>query len=896
MIASQPAEGEARGVENRGDTLSLKNDSVRLDSLPVDSLLDTIPPKKKSSLDAPVAYSAQDSIIFTAGNWGFLYGGSKVDYKDISLGAEKISMDMDSSTVHAVFGLDSVGEEFGYPVFSDKGTEYESKAMKYNFKSKKGYINHVITQQGEGYIVAEKAKKNDDDSFFMCDGQYTTCDHPHPHFYIKMTKAKVRPQKDVVTGPVYLVLADLPTPIALPFAFFPFSDKYSSGIIMPSYGDEMERGFNLRDGGYYFAINDNVDLALTGEVYTKGSWGLTARSSYRKRYKYSGSFNSSYLVTKLGDKDVPETYSVSKDFRISWSHSQDPKANMFRTISANVNFSTSSYNRNELNSQYTNSFSENTKNSTINITQRFPNSPFTLSGTISAAQTTRDSTIDLTLPSLNIAMSRIYPFKRKVAVGAEKWYEKIQFSYAGELRNSIRSKENKLLQANFQKDWRNAMRHNIPVSATFNVLNYLNISPSFNYTERWYTSKVRKDWDSNRNTLVPVDTLYGFNRVYDFNFALSFQTKMYGMYEPLIGSKYVKAIRHVFTPSISFSGSPDFSDKFFGFYEQISYDDANGDRQTVRYSLYDGAAFGSPGTGKQGNVNFSFENNIEAKVNTGDTTKIISLIDNLGITTSYNMMADSLRWNYISTNVRLKLSKNLTVNLSGTFDPYTYKLNSHGDPYRSNTLRIRDGKGIGRLMRTSYSISPSINQDSFRKWFGKDKDKDGESQKKQSDDLLDDEFSEDEDLLAEESAPKKSLMNREEEKGEYDEDGYSKSGVKWSLSGTYSMGYGYSSEFDPIKLEYKRKFTHNLGIAGSIQPTKNWNLNFSTSYDFDNNKLADMSFNFTRSLHCWSISGSFRPFGIYKSYYVTLRASSAMLQDLKYEQRGRTSSYDPSWY
>lgn len=891
LIASQPQKEGVEGVENSKDTLSILKDSLPGDSI----LIDSIPPKKKASLDAPVAYSAKDSIIFTSGNWGYLYGAGKVDYKDIALAAEKISMDMDSNTVHATFGLDSVGSEFGYPVFSDKGAEYESKGMKYNFKSKKGYITHVVTQQGEGYIVAEKAKKNDDDSFFMCDGQYTTCDHPHPHFYIKMTKAKVRPKKDVVTGPVYLVLADLPTPFALPFAFFPFSDKYSSGIIMPSYGDELERGFNLRDGGYYFAINDNVDLALTGEIYTKGSWGLSARSSYKKRYRYSGSFNGSYLVTKIGDKDVPETYSVSKDFRISWSHSQDAKANMYRTLSANVNFSTSSYNRNDLNSYYNSSFSENTKSSTINMTQRFPNSPFTISGSISAAQRTKDSTIDLTLPSLNITMSRIYPFKRKMAVGAEKWYEKIQFSYSGELKNSIRTKEDKLFQSNLQKDWQNAMRHNIPVSATFNVFNYLNISPSFNYTERWYTNKVKKAWDSDKNSAVPIDTLYGFNRVYDFSYALNFQTKLYGMYEPLIGGNVVKAIRHVFTPSISFSGRPDFGDPRFGFYDKIVYYDANGEKKNYYYSLYEGAAYGSPSNGKQGNINFQFENNIEAKVSSGDSTKIISLIDNLGVGFSYNMMADSLKWSDISTNIRLKLSKNLTVNLTGTFDPYTYKLNEHGNPYKSDKLRIRSGKGIGRLMRTGYSISPSINQDTFRKWFGKETDKDNKPKKK-SDDLLDDESLLDDDLEQEEAAPKKSLMNREEEKGEYDSDGYSKSGVTWTLSGTYSMSYGYSGEFDIQKLEYKRKLTHNLGINGSIQPTKNWSLNFSTSYDFDNKKFADMSFNFTRNLHCWSISGSFRPFGPYTSYYVTLRASSSMLQDLKYEQRGRASLYDPDWY
>lgn len=890
QITSGSPQGKMGGL---ADSTNMQADSIRVTTN--DSILPSDTVRKKDALDAPVDYSANDSIVFTIGNWGYLYGDGHVNYKTIALKAENIAMSMDSSMVNATFGLDSIGSEFGFPIFSDGGTDYESKTMKYNFKTKKGYITNVITQQGEGYIVAEKAKKNADDSFFMCNGKYTTCDnHDHPHFYMMLTKAKVRPKKNVVTGPAYLVIEGLPLPIALPFGFFPFSDKYSSGIIMPSYGDELERGFNLRDGGYYFAINDNIDLALTGEIYTKGSWGLNARSTYKKRYRYSGSFDASYLMTKLGDKDVPETYSTSKDFRINWTHSQDPKANMYRTLSASVNYSTSSYSRNQLDSYYnSNSFSENTKSSTVNLTQRFPNSPFSLSASMSIAQRSQDSTVDLTLPQLNITMSRIYPFKRKQVVGSERWYEKIQFSYTGELRNSIRTKEDKLFSSNLQKDWKNAMRHSIPISATFNVLNHLNITPSINYTERWYTSKSHKRWDVNQNRHIDTDTIYGFNRVYDFNYALNFQTKLYGMYEPLIGGNKVKAIRHVFTPSISFSGNPDFSDPRFGYYERYYYYDGNGELKENVYSLYDGAIFGSPGRGKQGNINFQFENNIEAKINTNDSTKIISLIDNLGIGFSYNMMADSLKWSDITTNIRLKLSKTLTVNLNATFDPYTYGVDSHGNPYKQDKLRIQKNGTIGRLKRTSYSISPSINQDTFKKWFGKDKDKKDDkaaSNREDSDLDLDSEEGSTEDK------PRKSMFEKKEASGEYDDDGYLRNEFKWSLSASYSMGYGYDNVFDTRKREYKMKLTHNLGLNGSIQPTKNWSFTFNTSYDFDNKRFADVSCNLTRNLHCWAISASFRPIGPYTSYYVSIRANSSMLQDLKYEQRGRASSYDPAWY
>ena len=899
-------------VTTRVDTLF--TDSITSDSIFTDSI-----PRKKDALDAPVDYEANDSIVydFTDGNKGYLYGESKVNYQNIGLKSEYITMNLDSSIVNATFGLDSIGEEFGYPVFTDGGssggTDYEAKMMRYNFKSKKGFINHVITEQGEGYIVADKAKKNADDSFFMRDGIYTTCDHhDHPHFYLKLTKAKVRPKKDVITGPAYLVIEDVPIYfLGLPFAFFPFTDKYSSGVIMPSYDDVMDRGFGLRDGGYYFAINDYVDLALTGEIYTKGSWGLNARSTYRKRYRYTGNFNASYRLTKYGEKGDPD-YSTYKDISLSWSHSQDPKANMYRTLSASVNFSTSTYNRNDVINRYTDSGTSDTKNSTVTLTQRFPNSPFTLSANMSAAQISRDSTIALTLPNLTVSMSRIYPFKRKEAVGKERWYEKIQLSYTGDLRNSITTKENLLLKSNIQKDWRNAMKHTIPVSATFNIFNYLNITPSFNYNERWYTQRINQRWDANQRRAVNADTTYSFNRIYDFNYALSFQTKLYGFFEPIFNIPIFKAgkldrIRHVFTPSISFSGQPDFSDPQWGFYEKIKYYDADGNEQEYVYSPYSQGIFGTAPSGKQGAINFSFDNNLEMKVKTdNDSTRIISLIDNLGIRFSYNMMADSMRWSDISTNMRLKLSKSLTVNVNATFDPYMYdpiydfrKEDGKNIRYvkslnRVDRLRISNGKGFGRLRSTGYSVSTSINQDTFKKWFGKG-DKSGDS----GEEVPSSEPSDDENELnqSEIEAEKGSLFNRnKKDTNEYDDDGYTRNQVKWNLSFNYSFSYAYSNEIDQMNFEYKRKLTHNFGLSGSIQPTKNWNFSFNTYYDFDASKFTRVSCSLTRNLHCWSISASFIPVGQYQSYFVSLRASSQLLQDLKYEQRGQTSSMNPEWY
>lgn len=854
------------------------------DSLPKDTIK-----KTNNALDAIVEYSAKDSIVLTADKWGYLYGASEVKYTDLTLKGEVITMDMDSSLVYAKAGLDSVGKEFGFPVFSDQGTELESKTMKYNFKSKKGYATTSVTTQGEGYVIAGQAKKNEDNSFFMRDGKYTTCeDHEHPHFYLALTKAKVKPKKNVVTGPAYLVIEGLPLPIGLPFGFFPFSEKYSSGVIMPSYGDELERGFNLRDGGYYFAINDNIDLALTGEIYTKGSWGVNAHSTYRKRYKYSGGFDLGYLVTKTGEKNVD--YSVAKDLRINWTHSQDPKANMFRTISANVDFSTSSYDRNNLNMAYTPAGTSNTKSSSVNVTQRIPNSPWSISASMNIAQRSRDSTISMTLPSLMVTMSRIQPFKRKESVGEERWYEKIQMSYSGEFRNSIDTKENLLLKSDFQKDWRNGMKHTIPVSATFTLFDHLNITPSFNYTERWYTSKINRTWSRDKGFFVK-DTVGSLGRAYNFSTALSFQTTLYGMYTPLF-SKSTK-IRHVFTPSISMNYNPDFSDPMWGMYKNASYMNSYGEQVNDRWSPYEKGMFGVPGRGASGTINFGFENNLEMKVaSQKDSTgyKKISLIDNLGINFSHDMMRDSLKWSDIAVNLRLKFTKSFVVNLGAAFDPYMYQKDERGRVRQVDQLRIMNGRGFGKLKSTGYSISPSINQDTFKKWFGggdekADSDKPGEKEG-------------DETSLSEEEKPKSSFLSSNKDSKDYDDDGYVKNEVMWNLGLNFSMNYLWDTNKIKEKgqyVEYGGKITKSLGLNGSIQPTRNWNFNFNATYDFDAKKMAYLTCNLTRNLHCWSITASFVPVGPYKTYFVSLRASSSMLQDLKYEQRGRSSSYDPHW-
>lgn len=874
------------------DTLLVEGDS---------SILATDTLRKKNALDAPVSYEAADSIVMTAGNWAYLFGEADVKYQNIQLQSEQIEMNMDSSVVYAKFGLDSIGQEFGYPLFKEGEQEYESKTMRYNFGSKKGYITDVITQQGEGYVTAGRTKKMEGDILNMVGGRYTTCDeHEHPHFYIKMTRAKVRPNKNIVTGPVYLVMEDVPLyPIGLPFCFFPFSSTYSSGIIMPTFGDESSRGFFLRDGGYYFALSDYIDLAVTGEIYTKGSWGLAAKSGYKKRYKYSGSFNASYLVTKTGDKDLPD-YSLSKDFQLRWSHTQDPKANPYLTFSASVNFSTSSYDRNNQNSYYAQSGSyaavnQNTKSSSINITKRFPNNPFTISANMSINQITRDSSIAVTLPNMTITMSRIFPFKRKHAVGKERWYEKIAMSYSGTLSNSITTKENKLFKSNLVKDWRNAMQHSIPVSATFQLFKYINISPSFNYKERWYTNKVEQAYDPQRQAVVARDTTYGFYRVYDYSGSISASTTLYGFFKPLpfLGKK-VEMIRHRMEPSVSLSAAPDFASNRFGFYQTFVYQDANGEDHEYIYSPFAQNMYGVPSKGKQGSVSFSVNNNIEMKIRSDrDSTgfRKISLIDKLSMSMSYNMAADSFKWSDLNMDLRLKLSKNQILNLKGTFDTYTYDENGR----RIDVPRWKAGKGIGRLKSTSTSFSYTFNNDTFKKLFGGG-DSDSKTSAAANNNAPTDPTDPQSEGTNEENTENKGgrLLGKKKSSGETDKDGYMVVNVPWSLSFSYGLALSYG-KFDRERREFKYKLTHSLNFNGNIQPTKSWRMNFNATYDFDKHKISYITCSITRDLHCWNMSANFVPIGRYKSYTFSVAVSSSLLRDLKYDKH---SNYRDAqqWY
>ena len=858
------------------------------DSIPNDSVS-----KKRDELEAPVVYQSQDSMVWYKNGNAYLYGDGQVNYQKIELKANEITIDLDNSTVYAQGTTDSTGTVKGLPVFADGGTPYESKTMSYNFKSRKGLINNVTTQQGEGYMTSNTVKKGAENEFYIRNGRYTTCeDHEHPHFYLSLTRAKMRPNEDIVFGPAYLVVADVPLPLALPFGFFPFTKDYSSGFIMPSYGDELERGFYLRDGGYYFAISDLMDLKLTGEIFTKGSWGASAISNYRKRYKYSGSVNLSYMVTKKGEKNMPD-YSVTKNFKVVWSHRQDAKANPNQNFSASVNYATSNYERNNLSSMYNPALtSQSIRTSSVSYSRSFPDQKLNLSSSFNISQNMRDSTLALTLPSLNWSVSRIYPFKKKKARGEEKWYEKISFTYTGSLSNSITAKESEILQKNIFKDWRNGVKHSIPVSATFTAFKYINITPSFNYTERWYSYKVDRSWDEQLGREVR-DTTYGFNRVYNYNLAISANTRLYGFYKPLIGKK-IQMIRHVFTPSVSYTLTPDFGDSRYGYYKSYTYTDAQGEVRTVDYSPYAGSLYGVPGKGKSGSINLNVSNNVEMKVNSKrDSTGVrkISLIDELGGSISYNMAAKTKPWSNLSTRIRLKLTKNYTFSLNSVWATYAYEFNENGRVVVGDRTEWSYGR-FGRFQGMSQNFSYTFNNGTWPK--GQEK----------LDKLFNPAAEGDEDSASDavaQSAPNKRADKdgSGDKKGgvKLDEDGYMAFNIPWSFSVSYgvSMREDTQAKINVKNMRYPYKLTQNMNFSGNVKLSNKWNINFSSGWDFMDKELTTTTMNITRDLHCFNMSCGIvlKP---YRSYNFSIRANSSMLADaLKYDQRSSTGG-NVDWY
>ena len=873
-----------------GNNLDFSDDNSDLselfqdDEMPADSTLVETPDKKsKSAIDAEVLYNSRDSTFWGEGKI-FLYGDASVNYKDIQLTAHYIELDFDKKTVFALGTTDSLGVEIELPVFKDKSGEYTMREVMYNFETEKALIKHVVTQQGEGFVISDLSKKNADDTFFIQDAKYTTCDnHDCPHFYIHITKGKMIPGDKTIAGFSYLVVEDVKLPLFVPFAFVPMSKPYSSGILMPSYGEESSRGFFLRDGGYYFAFNDYFDFTLTGDIYTNWSWAVRAASQYKKRYKFGGNFNIQRITNITSEKDLPD-YRQTNDFSLTWSHRQDAKANPYSTFSASVNLSSSSFDQNNVTSVInTETLATNTKRSNISYSYRFPRAPLNISANLMHSQNSRDTTIDLTIPDLTITMNRIYPFKSKNKIGSkESWYEKINLTYSGNMKNYIHSKESELMNQSLSKDWKNGIRHSIPVSMNLKMLKYFTLTPNFTYNERLYFKSIRQDWDEDLRRAVNTDTITGFFRVYDYSYNLSTSTKLYTYLKPIpaiFGDK-VNMFRHVMTPTIGLSYRPDFSDPRFGFYDWYEYFDPNSGEIVRRdYSFYEREVYGTASRGESGSLNVSLGNTLEMKLKSAkDTTGFakINILESLNIGSSYNFLADSMKLSRITMSGRTKLL-GTSITFGATFSPYamdTVYRNRTYVPQEVNRYQWDSNKGgLVRLESANLSFGLSFDSEKLKR-----KKDDGTDNNNNNDPPPEPGFEDDEDSL---SSTSQNVIYEEE-----GDEGYVKYNIPWNMSLSYTMRYVQDmTSFNKDRMSYNHKMTADINLSGRITLTKKWNINISTGYNIERKEMSHTSIGITRDLHCWSMSFNLIPVGRYKSYFFNIGVNSSMLRDLKYDKR-----------
>lgn len=870
----------------------LRYDSTAIDTTAADSA------KRKPGIDAPVDYECTDSLVYDAETrLVHLYGKAQVKYMDMTLNAAKITMNMDSSMVRAAGERDTAGILQDKPVYSQGSDNYHSELMAFNFKTKKGYITNVETTQGDGFMQSQHSKRAADGTLYLEHAKYTTCDAKHPHFYLALSRAKVRPGKESVFGPAYLVVADVPLPLAVPYGFFPFNKKYSSGFIMPSYGDETSRGFYLRDGGYYFAINDYMDIKALGEIYTKGSWGLSAETNYRKRYRYNGNFYISFLRTVDGEKNMPD-YAVTKSLKVQWTHSKDAKASPNTTFSARVNFASENYERSNLESMYNPlAYTQSTRASSVSFSHTFPSIGLNIAGSTNLTQSLRDSSVSMTLPDLSISLNRFYPFRRKHQAGKERWYEKISMSYTGSLSNSINTKEDKLFKSNLVKDWRNGMQHRIPIDATFQVFKYINISPQFSLRDIMYTNRVMRSWDETTQKEV-ADTTYGFYNLYDWSLGVSANTTLYGFYKPwrkLFGDKII-AVRHVFKPSVSFSYAPDFTSSHYGYQRTYVKTDANGEVSTVTYSPYSGGIYSYPSGTKQGMITMSVSNNVEMKVKSDrDTTgeRKISIIDELYGALSYNMAAETRPWSNLNTRIRLKLTKNYTFSMAAVFATYAYAFDKNGRVVTSDRTEWSYGR-FGRFQGMSQNLSYTFNNETLSKLFSRRSDRSTASN---------DETDTDTDTDAEDANIDPDLRNakkggkQKKQKAKVDEDGYLRFSLPWSFTVSYgiSMAEDRSKQINVRRMRYPYSFTQTMNFSGYLRIAEGWNISFTSGYDFNYHELSMTTASVSRDLHCFEMSCSvvLRP---YSSFNFTFRARANELAGaLKWDKRSSYSS-NIEWY
>jgi lipopolysaccharide assembly outer membrane protein LptD (OstA) len=741
------------------------------------------------------------------------------------------------------------------------------ESVYYNFNTEKAKIKNMITQEAEGYLHGKYIKKMPDNSINIAKGKYTTCEHEHPHFYLQMTTAKVIQDEGggqrTVFGPAYVVLEDVPTPFALPFGFVPKFGGRSSGLLMPTYGEEAARGFFMRGLGYYFVFSDHFDVAATGDIYTMGSWAGQLNARYNKRYKYNGTLSIAYQNDQTGEKGQPDFFQT-KNFSMQWSHSMDAKARPGTSFRASVNFSSPSYN------QYNNQTDiqtalQNQISSSISYGKTWAGTPFSLSVNALHSQNSRDSSYAVTLPNLTFTVNRIYPFRRKERVGKEKFYESFAFNYNTTFENKMNFRASEVKEPDFFKKMKNGMRHNFSISLpTFTVAKYIQGSPSISYGMNWYFSDCEKIFNGETQK---VETIYSdpfstFGITQNFSAGLSLSTRLYGKF--VFGKgKRVEAIRHMVTPSISFSAQPEMGTSANG-YTQMSYVDINGIQHTVTYNKYEGQTNSPPGRGKSASMSFSLGNNVEAKIRdrndtTGTGVKKVKIIDQLSLGGSYNFLADSLNLSNISANMNTTIFGKLGLNVNATFDPYA--IDSRGK--KINTLNVvqEGGFKLARLTNASASFSYSFSGEGAGRLGSDYKDPNA--------------------VRSQNSSYQRIYHNPVT--GEYIPGGwvyYMNPKVPWSVNMNYSYSYSRSYQYANEKLLTKHNHMMTVGLSGQLKLTDALNINLNTGLDMTKMKLSTTQMSATYDLHCFAISVSWVPNGQWESWSFRINAKASALADL----------------
>lgn len=828
--------------------LLMQSDTIQQDTI----VPDTNAIQKSSTLDAHVYYEATDSLRFDLRTRKvYLYKEDIINYGSINLQGDYMEIDFDKNEIFSRGMEDSTGNISGEPIFKEADDEFASTEIKYNFDTKKGLISGVATEESGGFLHGEKIKKMPDNTAYIQGGRFTTCELEHPHYAFRFRKSKVIPGDKIITGPAYFEIADVPTPLLVPFGLFPNQSGKQSGIIIPSYGESGSQGFYFRDGGYYWAISDYLDLEFLGSIYTRGSWALNTRASYKKRYKYTGNLNLKYAINIVGSEGSPD-YNKSNDFLIQWSHSQDPKARPKSKFSANVNMRSSSYNKYELSNTYDDKVSSSFQSS-INYSTRFGDN-WNFNANLSHSQNTQSKVVTMTLPHITLSGTRFYPFRKKDKAGALKWYDNIYLQYTMDAQNKVSVMDSMVFAPGWEQYFNNGMKHTIPISSSVKILKYITWTNSASLTSRWYSKHVDRDWVDEYSIGLDTiqghteqDTINGFITANDFSLSSSLSTKLYGMYTFGKNSP-VKALRHVITPNVSFSYRPDFSESQWGYYDSY-YDPVK--EEYVDYTIFDGAIYGSPASGKSGNLNLKLVNNIEMKVRdrsdtiTGD--RKIVLIDNLTFSTSYNMAVDSLNWQPLTMSGRTKLFKNLDIRYNSRWDPYI--LDSAGTN-NLNQFEWDVNRRLFRMENMSWAtgLNFTLNNSTFKDGlFGKEGKSNSKSKKK------------DEDLKA--------------------------GTIPWSVNITYNLSYNMRHNYYNYELIRDNQITQTLGFTANMQLTPNWKINLRSGYDFNNEQLTTTMIDIVRDLHCWEMRFNWTPFGQWKSWNFSINIKSSMFKDLKVEKK-----------